>query len=65
MEWCGMKEGGGAELTHLSSSSLVSSSSPMSVHGCWLSFIMKGAHRRGWWWSCVSGVVVVGTRHHS
>ena len=30
MEWCGVKEGGGAELTHLSSSSPVSSSSPMS-----------------------------------
>ena len=30
MEWCAVKEGGGAELTHLSSSSPVSSSSPMS-----------------------------------
>ena len=57
MEWCGVKKGGGAELTHLSSSlpvsssspmsssSTVSSSSPASVHERWPSFV-EGATLR-------------------
>ena len=28
-EWCGVKEGGGAEFTH------PGSSLPVSIHGCW------------------------------
>ena len=61
MEWCGLKEGGVAELTHLSLSLPMSSSSPMSllspmssslpmsVHGCWPSFVSRSGCF-GWWW---------------
>ena len=56
----GVKEGGGAQLTHLSSSlpvslsSLMSSSSPassssrVSVHGRWLSSVSRGDSRASW-----------------
>ena len=36
------------------------------VHACRGLWVMvKGAHRRGWWWSPVSGFVVVGARRQS
>ena len=43
MEWSGVKEGGGGELTHLGSSS------PESVHARSPSFVSRGG-RVGWWW---------------
>ena len=47
MEWSGVKEGGGGELTHLGSSS------PESVHVRSPSFVSRGG-RVGWWWfACV------------
>ena len=52
MEWSGMKEGGEAELTHLSSSLL------MSVHVHSPLFVSHGGHF-GWWW--LAHVVVRGS----
>ena len=52
--WSGI--GRGAKLTHLSSNIAhvrSCSSSPMSVHGRWPSFVVRG-NRFGWWWfACV------------
>ena len=37
----------------------------MAGGGSCTSWVVEGARRRGWWWSRVSGFVVVGARRHS
>ena len=37
----------------------------MAGGGSRASWFVEGARRRGWWWSRVSGFVMVGARRHS
>ena len=62
MEWSGVKEGGGGELTHLGSLS------PESAHARSPSFMSHGGHFGWWWFVCIAvralWVMVKGAHRH-